>query len=340
LKRIAEFDGLRAVAVSLVVLIHATNVPIGGYIGVDIFFVLSGYLITALLVSEYKATAAISLSRFYGRRVLRIIPALWAMMTTVVALVVLSGGIVHWPATAAAAFFYMDIWRAVFHADDWLLGHTWSVAVEEQFYLLWPPVLLVALQWQPASAKWIAMLFVVASGAVHIFHIMAHAPSGRMYKNFDVRSVQLFVGCLLALWNVSPAVLTNASRFVWIPLIALLSAVWLANSDTAFIPGWYLAVAFGWILVAVKNGSMINMVLLHPAIVYLGRISYSLYIWHYPIIISLHQKGFVAPTWIAAGITISLITAVLSYELIEKPCIRLSQYRFLVKRGDEVLIAN
>jgi peptidoglycan/LPS O-acetylase OafA/YrhL len=341
--RIYEFDGLRAIAVSLVVIFHATGQPIGGYLGVDIFFVLSGYLITTLLASEYRATGTVSLARFFGRRVLRIIPAMWTMIAVVVLCVSLSGGIVQWPAVSAASLFYIDIIEAAYGGgSDWVIGHLWSVATEERFYLSWPLILLAVMKYRPTFAVWVALAFVAASVLADIILLAIHSPSHRIYDGFDVRTVQLFIGCLLALSNITPDISNLASRFVWIPVTIISSLLLTLKAETAVsIPGLFMmdAVLVAWILIAVRSGSPINTALGIPIVVWVGRISYGLYVWHFPIVVLMRQYGSTIP-WIVAGIVLSVAIAAVSYEMIEKPAAKLSKYRFAVKRTNQIIVAN
>jgi peptidoglycan/LPS O-acetylase OafA/YrhL len=337
LKRIVEFDGLRAVAVSLVVVYHATllSLPVGGFIGVDIFFVLSGYLITTLLVSEHRVAGTASLARFYGRRILRIVPALWAMVGVVSVWSILSGAAVQWDAAAAAALLYIDIPRAASGSGDWLVGHGWSVAIEEKFYLVWPLVLVTTLKYRPSAAKWIALLLVIASLMTDILLLLQNAPHYRLYNGCDVRSSQLFIGCLLALLTIPKRLDGLLSQFVWVPLAVLVVLTATARwYTTPLIPGWYqfVAILTAWVLIAIRHGSAINRLLRVPAVVYIGRISYGLYIWHVPIVVALYQQGFIGPVWTVAAITASIITAAISFALIENHAIRFSNRCFSVER--------
>jgi peptidoglycan/LPS O-acetylase OafA/YrhL len=337
LSRITEFDGLRAIAVALVVLFHAKTGLAGGYIGVDIFFVLSGYLITTLLVAEHNATGRISLLRFYMRRACRLTPALWLMIATAVIIVWLilkeNMSRSHFDAISAAGLYYMNWYRAEYR-PEWILGHTWSVAVEEQFYLVWPPILVIALYFRPQSARWIAAVLLIASTVTWTIFVMRDISAWRIYAGSDTRSSELFVGCLLALWPPSVKVSTFAAKFVCVPLIVLAVTSLTLEWSTGFMicGGFHLvALLTAWLLIAIRAGSPFNVVLRHPALVYIGRISYGIYLWHYPILALLYSHGVNAVAAASVGIPLSVAFASMSFFLMERRILRFSAAHFSIR---------
>lgn len=170
-----------------VIIFHASGGKVlsGGFIGVDIFFVLSGYLITSLLVTEHSENGEISLARFYARRALRLMPALWLMLIGAgLAWWVTYRTSPAWDATAAAALYYMNWLRAFTIGHDWIIGHTWSLAVEEQFYLLWPVTLTLVLSARPQAARWVAALLLAASVATWPV-LLWQGNLMRVYNGFD-----------------------------------------------------------------------------------------------------------------------------------------------------------
>ena len=199
-----ELDGLRGVAIIGVMLAHA-KVPFlkGGSIGVSIFFVLSGFLITTLLVQEFDRFQSISLKNFYMRRVIRLAPALIAMLIVfcLLSFVLLSKDRAYWNYTdSIIAVFYFSNWAKAFsiHPPDFLL-HTWSLSVEEQFYMIWPIVLLLILRVSKHRyyAAIVAVTIALLSCFFRIFLCASGATIARLYFGLDTRIDGLMVGCTL-----------------------------------------------------------------------------------------------------------------------------------------------
>jgi peptidoglycan/LPS O-acetylase OafA/YrhL len=341
-------DGLRGLAVLLVLAGHLRLVP-GGFLGVDIFFVLSGFLITALLVEEWQQRGAISLPRFYGRRALRLLPAFFALLVAC--------SLATWlfsPPEERAAFrkelavaaCYVANWQGLLRVGMPSLGHTWSLSVEEQFYVLWPLTLLVLLR-LGARRRHVILLVgagIIVSAAVRVVLYRLHRAPGpekeanifRLYTGLDTRADALLVGCLLGLlasWGLLP----RSRRFVtwsgWTSLVAVgalgyfvLNKCW---EHAQFYYGLFTVVA---LLVAVilarllAAPSRLASPLLESApLVGVGRISYALYLFHMPILHWLRPTGlgwkYPGQTMLAAGL--SFAAAILSYHAIERPCLRL-----------------
>jgi peptidoglycan/LPS O-acetylase OafA/YrhL len=230
-------DGLRGMAVLFVVGAHGRVLPGGlATLGVNLFFVLSGFLITCIMMQEWNQFGSISLRNFYVRRALRLIPGLVLVLFSVLAYQALTKSMFHFKMgvwEAVRALFYMTNWSVVHgigHTD--LLGHTWSLSVEEQFYLSWPLVMVLLLRHAP---RWVLMglvfLGVLLSMAIRFQFANSNAWDARIYLGTDTRADSLLMGCLLGMgfsWNLIP----NSARFKSvIGLAAVLSAigcVWLA----------------------------------------------------------------------------------------------------------------
>jgi len=318
LGRIPGLDGLRAIAV-LMVLGHHTQVPglRGGFVGVDIFFVLSGYLITGILLEELRDTSSIDLKSFYRRRFCRLSPPLILLVATFWAL---GGG------------FAFGLWALVY-LTDWMpidlrnpLNHTWSLAIEEQFYLLWPLALL-SLRRLPAGRLVgvltglciLATLWRIAVGQV--------AGADVAYFRFDTNLSGLLLGSVLSVALAEkPGILASVPAGRWaiavgLALLALLPFLrWLAPVEqTIAISLAELATALT--VLSIVQGEPSFRWLSSLPFVAVGRISYGVYLFHYPLSFFLIPP---LPWWIAFPVTLSasLALAACSFHLVEKPIMR------------------
>lgn len=356
-----HLDGVRALAVYLVVLFHGGSTHFtGGFVGVDVFFVLSGYLVTQLLWRDIDAVGAIRLARFYARRVRRILPAALVALTATAALYVAIAS----PSDVAAAvggfkaaFLFVANWFFIARSTAYFGGdiernpvlHFWSLAVEEQFYLLWPLVLggLVAVgRWRGAPPLPLVRR-AVGAGAIGslllALALRADHPE-HAYYGTDARAYQLLAGALLAL---APGVIQGLGR---VPraarLLAALSVaglVALASSLVALDPIVRGAAVAGltWVAIAALEaapGGPARRLLSIPPIVYLGRISYGTYIWHWPVVLvltvvaSLDGAALMALTAVIASALASL-----SFQMLENP---LRQWPLLDRRPRTVIAAG
>ena len=339
----AHIDGLRSVAVYLVVAFHAgLGVFAGGFIGVDVFFVLSGYLVTGILLRDLVGTGRINLRRFYSRRFRRILPAsavalivtalVYAVIATPVEMLNVLGGF-------KAAFLYVANWYFVRQSVDYFAAdinrnpvlHFWSLAVEEQFYLVWPLLFgavflatrrLGRLRWWVLRAI-VAIAAVVS--AVAAWHIAA-TNVNRAYYGTDTRAYQLLVGALIAL---TPQLLRLGRRFAaairLAAPIALVVLVVIATSLFDIGPiarGFVAVVVSGLLIVALENGrsGAIARGLSARPVAYLGRVSYATYLWHWPVIVIATHSRTIAPVPLFVITTvISTELAMLSFHLVERP---------------------
>jgi peptidoglycan/LPS O-acetylase OafA/YrhL len=317
----------------LVFFFHA-GVLRGGWIGVDIFFVLSGYLITSLLIAENEKAGRISLQKFYIRRVHRLLPAMFVLVGVSVAVALLFKRDVHNNVVdAATALLYCQNYRYAFApAEGTLIGHLWSLSLEEQFYLIWPLLLIVLLKFSRRTTycTLIPVIGILTLWRIYLLHT-SPLPFYRNYFSFDTRADELLLGCLLALSKDQTSKLTSFVRFWPLPVICLgifalkvgLFGRLQPYADTVgFLLLAMLAAAVIFVLTAERKTILASLLAL-PPMVFLGRISYGFYLWHYMILREANSIG--QPHKWVAGFIMSLGAAFLSYYLIELPFHRRKQ---------------
>jgi peptidoglycan/LPS O-acetylase OafA/YrhL len=324
-----DIEGLRGVAVLLVVLGHLTGWPRGGFIGVDVFFVISGFLITGLLVAEHERTGRVSLRGFYVRRVRRLLPAgvLVLVVTDLVATLLLLPSRAHATAVDSlwALGFLANVHFAALGTDYFSITrapsavqHYWSLSVEEQFYLLWPALVLLtfALARRRAVAGRRVLLGVV--GAVVVLSLAwsvlstARTPAAAYFSS-PARAWELGVGALLALTSRRlPA------AFAWAGAAGLAVSVVVITPAT-HVPGYALVLPV-LATAAVLGAGGDRVGLATPPLRYVGRISYSLYLWHWPcVILGAAVPGGATAAGKAALLALALALSVASYHLVEEP---------------------
>lgn len=361
-------DGLRGAAVLAVLAYHADVVVDGrqwfgaGFLGVDAFFVLSGFLITALLIVERRQEGRISVSDFWARRARRLLPALFL----VIGFVAVYATLFARPAElnqirgdGLASLFYVANWKFVLDGSSYFdlfriespLQHVWSLAIEEQWYVLWPLLLIGVLRWRRVSARgimWISLALALTSAAwmavlvtlescfpLDPFIDGACDPVSRVYYGTDTRAQSLLVGAalsaaLLSGWHVREA----TARYV-VPVLGSLAAlatlaVWVTAEDTA---GWYYrggflatacAVALVILAAVQPETSPVRAALSFRPLRWLGLVSYGVYLWHWPLFVYLsrNRPWLEDASWLQITVlrflaTIAVATA--SYYLIERP---------------------
>ena len=337
-----DIEGLRAVAVLLVVLYHCgiTLLP-GGFVGVDVFFVISGYLITGLLLRELRTRGTISITGFYGRRVLRLLPAAsLVIVTTVLASAwwLPSGRRQAVLLDALHTMGYAINFRLAAVGADYLnadavpspLQHFWSLAVEEQFYLLWPPALLaITLIGRPAVSRLRTALLVIVAGSFVLSVWQTTANPLWAYFGAHTRAWELGVGALLAFAPLDRLRPRAARSLGLLGLLAVLAAAVLFSATTAF-PGSAALLPVAGAAAIIAGGIIAPSPLLVTAgMQAIGRLSYSWYLWHWPALtIAPFVVGYDLAWWqnlaVAAG---AFGAAALTYGLVENPARGLRKLR-------------
>jgi peptidoglycan/LPS O-acetylase OafA/YrhL len=351
---IPALDGIRAVAVGLVLAEHGgiPGIP-GGFLGVDVFFVLSGFLITSLLLDEHRNTGRIRVPGFWIRRARRLLPALVVMVLAVVAARELFSP--ESTATlrddAVASFFWVSNWAFVAQHTDYFsqgappspLQHTWSLGVEEQYYILWPLLLIAvaALFWARLRlAVFVLATFGVVASAVAAIVLTTDASLNRIYFGADTRAQALLVGAAAAAllvrdWSVlndgGTLIRTRWGHVVarilpFIGLAVMAAAAHYATGDVRdFRRGLLIVVALAAVLVvapvALDQGGPVARVLALRPLVWLGAISYGVYLWHWPIFLALNgeRTGWSGWPLFAIRCAATVVVATASWWLLEQP---------------------
>jgi peptidoglycan/LPS O-acetylase OafA/YrhL len=316
----------------------------GGLLGVDVFFVLSGFLITSLLLSEKSRTGSISLLSFWGRRARRLLPAMVLLLAAVMAWATFVS-----PATSRASLRgdafstlgYVANWRFILSGQGYFdhfgpqspLLHTWSVAVEEQFYLLWPLLLLLVIRWRRRGVFALAFLGAAASGVLMLVLSLHGTNPDRLYYGTDTRALPLLLGCALAALRPPGGFSqqTRASRLA-VQLLGLAGAgglayCWfrVADRSTFLYRGGFALVALSAAALLLTcadapRGPLARVLSFRP-LRYIGAISYGLYLSHWPIFLFLtharvHQSG---AALLGIRFAATFAVSVLSYHFIEQP---------------------
>ncbi|MGW6240538.1 MULTISPECIES: acyltransferase family protein [unclassified Streptomyces] len=347
--RVQGVDGLRALAVAVVIVYHLEpGLLPGGALGVDVFFTISGFVITRLLLAEFARTGDVAMRSFYWRRWLRLVPALLAVCAVCAVLALttrLPSFDSAWAAIVLAATFLMNIVRAaqpgIYSSDTSLLSHTWSLSVEEQFYLIWPPVLVLLLR--RVGARTVLLCAAVLCLLPLVWRLILWNPTAahRIYNGVDTRADQLLAGAVLAvlvarLHRDDPrlaALRRWSARLAWpaLGVLALIVGYVPMTGSNAWTMPWYTV---GFLVTAVLSATVVAALELQPRtwlsrglslapLVWVGRnLSYGLYLWHYPLSRLVSDLG-VDDTWHAAAtVAASLLAATASHYLIEKPLTR------------------
>lgn len=367
LTHINGLDGLRGLAVAAVVLYHGDvfSWANGGFLGVELFFVLSGFLITSLLVREWLATGGVVLSNFWARRARRLLPALFVLVVVIGIYYATKGTIGAVPGLfgdGLSALFYYSNWHQIAVGANYFVQsgptspfqHTWSLAIEEQFYVIWPLLVLgvafllrrgVRSPGVPTSAQaarllnlllGLTLVLIVASAVDAA--ILYHGGRGqsRVYYGTDTRASGLLSGAALAIgmarFRLSGRTLKLSGR---LPLISLgsgallagaLALMWKADGDDHWLYPWGFltldAVSVGLIAVIVTSPRTIaSRIFTFPPLRWLGMISYGLYLWHFPLFLWIDESatGLKGLGLFAVRTSAALSVSVLSYHLVEQP---------------------
>lgn len=352
-RRVRAIDGLRALAVVAVVVYHVWPAALpGGYLGVDVFFVISGFVITASLVHLRRADGRPRLGRFWVRRAQRLLPALGALLLTVsaVAAVVGDAVTVRLREQLLAALTFTGNWYQasadVSYFDETqppLLQHLWSLAVEEQFYLLWPLVLvaLLAVVRRPRTRVVVVGLGAVASAGAMAWLFTPGDDPSRLYFGTDTHGFGLLLGAAAALAvplltgsssRRGVGLLQRAARSWVLPLAAtalVLAAMARLADDLALTYRGGIAVvcaATALLLVSlvVRPGGPVRRLLAQPVVVWLGRRSYAIYLWHWPVLVLINAAFPDSSTHLRGILTVylTLLAAALSWRYVESPVLQ------------------
>ncbi len=339
-------DGLRALAVVAVILFHADLwwIP-GGFLGVEVFFVVSGFLITSLLLSEARNDGQVALANFWVRRARRLLPALFLVLavTSVLALLFAPGEVASLRGDVLAALFYVTNWDFVLSSKSYfevmgrppLVQHLWSLAVEEQFYLFWPLLFIGGMRrlgkrrfaWVIAgaavlSAAWMAVLFDEGSD-----------PS-RVYYGTDTRASALLIGCVLAFWwspwrlraeiAASAKVILNVVGLVALAAVLRILVVTSESDPSLYRFGFFQLSLLTALVIAVTvhPGALLGKLLGWGPLVWIGKRSYGLYLWHWPIF-QVTRPDIDVPFGTYPTLVLRLVLTVgaaeLSYRYVEMP---------------------
>jgi peptidoglycan/LPS O-acetylase OafA/YrhL len=360
-------DGLRALAVTAVLLYHGGNnwVP-GGFLGVDLFFVISGFLITTLILEELRSTGTVDLRNFLARRARRLLPALGLVLgvTLIASALFWRDSLSEVKSGVLASAAYVQNWWLVIHHQDYFastgrpppLQHLWSLAIEEQFYLLWPPAVLLIALWLGARYR-VGIALIAAFGAVlsalwmTLLAVHGNVPydhdASRLYFGTDTHASGLLLGCAAAAvvgsrYRERRTAHAPRSRFGDLLGLAALGAfVWVLLGKNEFNPGLYrggfLAVSALCVVVVVaatRRGSLLGLALDNRPMRWIGRRSYGIYLWHWPVFVVTRPVldiALGAGALLVPRLAITVGIAALSYRFLEQP-IRREGFRPWVRR--------
>ncbi|KMZ18808.1 acyltransferase family protein [Haemophilus influenzae] len=343
-----EIDGLRAIAVISVIIYHLNeNWLSGGFLGVDIFFVISGFLITGIIITEIQQNS-FSLKQFYTRRIKRIYPAfiiVMALVSFIASVIFIYNDFNKLRKTIelAIAFlsnFYLGLTQGYFDlsANENPVLHIWSLAVEEQYYLIFPLILILAYK----KFREIKVLFIITLILFFILLATSFIPANfykevlhqpNIYYLSNLRFPELLVGSLLAIYHNLSASKQASNAIAILSTLLLFSCLFLMNNDIAFIPGVTLilpCIFTALIIHTTSQNNIVKLCLSNKAIVFIGKISYSLYLYHWIFIAFAYYitgEKQINNQSIAIVIVLTIIFSVLSYYLIEQP-IRKSKLNF------------
>lgn len=321
-------DGLRALSVLVVVAFHSGVID-GGWIGVDVFFGISGFLITGLMVAENQRNGRVALGAFWMRRIRRLVPALIVLLGLVAFLV-------HFNQVEVTA---RNIWGALTYSTNWVhifggtsywdhfatpdpLRHLWSLAIEEQFYVVWPIVAWYVLKRHSSSTLGkVAICGAGVSALIQVIGIHAGLSVDRVYQGTDTRAVAFLVGAAIATRGWPPKKLTLPSwllpTFSFVVLVP--AAIWLPGDRDWVFSGPLIAISLAGIAAVVYSTTQSNRLLSSPALRLIGRWSYGIYLFHWPLVVSHKFDNLNCVVRFLVVTAISIALSGLSYRFIESP---------------------
>jgi peptidoglycan/LPS O-acetylase OafA/YrhL len=351
-------DGVRGISILAVMWVHGGLLWIGqgGFLGVDIFFVLSGFLITTLLLQEWDENGTISFRGFYIRRALRLLPPLVVLIAICLIVAFFYPGPEGFLAKSKSilvALFYLANWLPVYHA----LFHTWSLGIEEQYYLVWPFLLFALLKLR--LDRRLLILLMIAGVALIAWHRATLWYSGanpvRVYSGLDTRADSLLIGAIigaLLCWNLIPKTSALIFALKVIGVVSIPALAFLILTVPSISPFLYYG---GYTLVAGMVAVIITNLFIAPSAFFVsalemswlrwfGRLSYGLYLWHLPV---YKAYDFVVPSLGFRSYTLSIfvpyvfkfslavLVATISYYVIERPALSLKNRLRAASRRDE-----
>lgn len=336
--RLPAFDGIRMIAVALVILNHVGYEWVPADLGVNVFFVLSGFLITWLLLKEHDTTGTIALKTFYLRRAFRLLPAYYVFLGIALASYYGRGhaGPTRTDIILPGLLYWTNYFNAFHGHPPTPLSHTWSLALEEQFYLFWPLALGVLLRWgRGAAARFLVAAIVVVAAWRSFAAVVLHLDVAYLYNAFDTRFDTLAIGCLAAVLSRRERFLTMAQRLSrrWYHPAVTLAILIAERTWRPMSMHYTLGFTIDGLLIAIVILQLMQVVehpawrwLEHPVSRYIGAISYPIYLYH-GLSNALAGRLFhgVSLARLVATIAVATGLGTMSYSLIEKPFLRLRQ---------------
>ncbi len=362
-KYLPSIDSLRAIAVIAVIIYHidANYLP-GGFLGVDLFFVLSGYLISSLIIKEYKSTGTVNLYNFYVRRARRLLPAVYFMITVVLIIITLFNGVLLKKSYLDALFgyIYSSNWWYIFHKLDYFdsfgsqspFKHLWSLAIEEQFYMFFPLIFLIFNRKSKSNNSNIKLnknfIYVVLS--LILVSLIAHIllfdinNINRIYFGTDTRAFSLLVGVVGAILYPMDRLSERTTKkdnmiYSIVSLVSILVLIGImintSEYNTWLYRGGFLLVAIIGLIIIISSGrqyTFMSKLLSFKPLVFIGKISYSLYLWHFPILVvttPVSEIGNPNLFYVTLRIVLIFLVATGSYMFVETPIRKLGFVNYI-----------
>ena len=352
-KYLPSIDSLRALAVLAVIIYHVdVNYLPGGFLGVDLFFVLSGYLISSLIIKEYRKTGSLNLYNFYIRRARRLLPAVYFMITVGLVVMVLFNEVLLRKSHLDAIFgyIYSSNWWYIFHKLDYFdsfgaqspFKHLWSLAIEEQFYMIFPLLFLLVNRKKKLkdgtyklnkNFLYVVLGLILASLIAHILLFDINNIS-RIYFGTDTRAFSLLVGVVGAILypmerlhaKVTPQQNMIYSVVSLVSIATLITVmIYTSEYNTLLYRGGFLLVAILGLIVIISSGkqhTLMSRLLSFKPVVFIGKISYSLYLWHFPVLVlttPVSEIGNPNIIFVILRVVLTFVLATASYMFVETP---------------------
>lgn len=362
-KYLPSIDSLRAIAVIAVIIYHidANYLP-GGFLGVDLFFVLSGYLISSLIIKEYKSTGTVNLYNFYVRRARRLLPAVYFMITVVLIIITLFNGVLLKKSYLDALFgyIYSSNWWYIFHKLDYFdsfgsqspFKHLWSLAIEEQFYMFFPLIFLIFNRKSKSNNSnsklnknfiYVVLSLILVSLIAHIL-LFDINNINRIYFGTDTRAFSLLVGVVGAILYPMDRLSERTTKkdnmiYSIVSLVSILVLICImintSEYNTWLYRGGFLLVAIIGLIIIISSGrqyTFMSKLLSFKPLVFIGKISYSLYLWHFPILVvttPVSEIGNPNLFYVTLRIVLIFLVATGSYMFVETPIRKLGFVNYI-----------